>query len=367
MADMPKQLPPCVQREKKGPAHGRYTVYYVRPVHHGPRTRLKSEPFTNQWWAEYHAIMTGAPRPQTPEEAKRQPAKGNLAWLIQQHKNSSEWLRLAPSTRKNRDNIFFGIIKKVGHEPFDAVDKGAVVRGLELRSDRPFAAKEYLKAVRALYKWAVANDHVAHNPADGVSFSTPKTTGFHTWTDEEIERFRAHWPHGTMQRLAMEIFLGTGLRRGDAVVLGRQHIRDNLITIRLEKSQYQEEVSVPLLPDLAEAIEQGPTGDLTLIVGSRGQRFTKESFGEVFRAACKQAGVPGRAHGLRKAAAVRLAENGATVHQLMAWFGWGDQQMAQIYTRAADRKKLAAEAGRLIQASSPSPSVSRPHPKKTGK
>jgi hypothetical protein len=108
----------------------------------------------------------------------------------------------------------------------------------------------------------------------------------------------------------------------------------------------------------------GPTGDLTFIVGKKGNRYTKESFGEEFRRSCKAAGVPGRAHGLRKAAAVRLAENGATVHQLMAWFGWGDQQMAQVYTKAADRKKFAAEAGRLIQTSSPSPSVSRPHPKK---
>lgn len=367
MTDMPKKLPQWVYPETKGPKHRRYTVYYFRPVHHGPRTRLKSEPFSDAWYAEYRALVTGMPIPQTPEEAKRQPAKGNLAWLIQQHKNSSDWLRLAPSTRKNRDNIFLGIIKKVGDVPYEDVDKGAVARGLELRSDRPFAAKEYLKAVRALYKWAVANDYVAHNPADGVSFSTPKTTGFPTWTDEEIARFRAYWPHGTMQRLAMEIILGTGLRRGDAVQLGRQHIRDGVLTIRLEKSQYKTQISIPILPGLMDAIEQGPCGDLTFIVGALGNRYKKESFGEAFRKACKDAGVPGRAHGLRKAAAVRFAENGATVHQLMAWFGWDSQEMAQIYTEAADRKKLAAEAGRLIQTSLPSPSVSRPHPKKTGK
>jgi len=367
MPDMPRQLPPCVQREIKGPAHRRYTVYYVRPAHHGPRTRLKSEPFTPEWWAEYHAIMTGAPRPQTPEEAKRMPAKGNLAWLIQQHKNSSDWSRLAKSTRRNRDNIFLNIIKQAGHVAYDDVDKGSVVRGLERRSDKPFAAKEYLKAVRALYRWAIANDYVAHNPTEGVSAPTPRTTGFHTWSDDEISQFRKCWEHGTMERLAMEIILGTGLRRGDAVVLGRQHMRDGIISIRLEKSGYQEEVSIPLLPDLAEAIDQAPTGDLTFIVGKRGQRFTKESFGEVFAQACKAAGVPGRAHGLRKAAAVRLAENGATVHQLMAWFGWGDDNMAKIYTMAADRKRLAADAGRLIDGSSPSPSVSRPHPKKSGR
>lgn len=50
------------------------------------------------------------------------------------------------------------------------------------------------------------------------------------------------------------------------------------------------------------------------------------------------------AHGLRKAAATRAADNGATAHELMAIFGWLDIKEAEIYTRAADRKRLAARA-----------------------
>lgn len=362
MPDMPKQLPPMVQRQKT--RHGKI-VYYVRPKHHGPRIRLRKEPFTPEWWAEYHAIVTGAPRPQTPEEARRMPAKGNLAWLIQQYKNSGEWLRLSKSTQRNRDNIFVGVIEQAGHVAFDDVDKAAVIRGRDRRKNKPFAARDYLKAVRALFKWAVANGHLENNPTEGVTSPTPKTKGFHTWTEDEIERFRAHWPLGTRERLALEVLLGTGLRRGDAVKLGRQHVRNSVIVIRMEKTGYMEEVAIPLLPTLADAINAGPTGDLTFIVGKNGRGLTKETFGGYFHKACKTAGVPGSAHGLRKAAAVRLAESGATMHQLMAWFGWTDDSMAKIYTRAADRKHLAAEAGRLFKEPSPSPTVSRPHPKKS--
>lgn len=50
------------------------------------------------------------------------------------------------------------------------------------------------------------------------------------------------------------------------------------------------------------------------------------------------------AHGRRKAAATRAADNGATAHALMAIFGWIDIKEAEIYTRAADRKRLAARA-----------------------
>jgi integrase len=50
------------------------------------------------------------------------------------------------------------------------------------------------------------------------------------------------------------------------------------------------------------------------------------------------------AHGLRKAAATRAADNGATTHELMAIFGWVDIKEAEVYTRNANRKRLSAGA-----------------------
>ena len=56
------------------------------------------------------------------------------------------------------------------------------------------------------------------------------------------------------------------------------------------------------------------------------------------------AGVAGSAHGVRKIAATRAAENGATVAQLEAIFGWKGGRMASLYTESADRRRLAIEA-----------------------
>ena len=72
--------------------------------------------------------------------------------------------------------------------------------------------------------------------------------------------------------------------------------------------------------------------------------MVKESFGTWFRLACKAAGVPGRAHGLRKAGASLAAERGATEDQLMAIFGWTDPGIARIYTRKARRAVMAGAA-----------------------
>lgn len=60
-------------------------------------------------------------------------------------------------------------------------------------------------------------------------------------------------------------------------------------------------------------------GDMHLIVGKSGKPLTKESFSNLFKAACKKAGIPNKsAHGLRKIGATRAAESGATVAQLEA-------------------------------------------------
>jgi integrase len=83
---------------------------------------------------------------------------------------------------------------------------------------------------------------------------------------------------------------------------------------------------------------------LTFIVGESGRPLTKESFGNLFRDACQEAGVPGSAHGVRKIAATRAANAGATVAQLEAIFGWQGGAMASLYTRAADRRRLSIEA-----------------------
>ena len=70
----------------------------------------------------------------------------------------------------------------------------------------------------------------------------------------------------------------------------------------------------------------------------------REAFGE----ACRAAGCPGSAHGLRKAGAMRAAERGASERQLMAIFGWSTGKMAQHYTRTADRARLAQAAAELL-------------------
>jgi integrase len=158
-------------------------------------------------------------------------------------------------------------------------------------------------------------------------------------------RYEQHWPIGTRQRVMLDVYCYTGLRRGDAARVGKQHVANGVISLATEKSQGQTVVHLPMLDVLKRTLDAGPTGDLEFIVTEKGKPYTKESLGNAFKDACVTAGIMNKsAHGPRKAAATRAAENGATAHELMAIFGWVDIKEAEIYTRAADRKRLAAQA-----------------------
>jgi integrase len=137
------------------------------------------------------------------------------------------------------------------------------------------------------------------------------------------------------------VLLYTGLRRGDAVRLGRRHVRNGIASLRTEKTGT--EVHIPVLPPLYEALRLGQTSELAFICRATGKPMTKESFGNAFADACRAAGVRKSAHGLRKIGATRLANAGATVAQLNAVFGWTGSKMASLYTQAADRARLARD------------------------
>src|SRR6185503_5776301 len=90
--------------------------------------------------------------------------------------------------------------------------------------------------------------------------------------------------------------------------------------------------------------------------------MAKASFSAEFAIACRAAGVPGSPHGVRKIAATRAANAGATVAQLEAIFGWQGGTMASLYTKAANRRKLALDAMHLL-ANNNRTSIPAPTPK----
>jgi integrase len=340
---MPRPQPPQLHRERT--RHGRVT-WYVRKGH-GPRIRLKAEYGSEAFWAEYRAALEGAPLPTKAVKVN------TLAWALDRYRHSSAWAGLATSTRRQRENIYLAVTRTAGNVLLKNITADTIRAGRERRAAKPHVANNFLKAMRGFCAWAVEAKLIAADPTKGVKLlaGANDADGFHTWTQEELDRFEARWPVGTRERLAFDLLLYTGFRRGDAVRVGPQHERDGVVTIRTEKhakGKLGELVSIPILPPLAASIAATKTGDRSYLVTEAGQPWVKESFGNWFSEACRKAGCPGAAHGLRKAGAARAAERGASERQLMAIFGWSTGKMAQHYTRAADRTRLARDAAQLL-------------------
>jgi integrase len=327
-------------------------VWYVR-LGKGARIRIREDYGTPEFAAAYHAAVAGDVAPK-----KLTVKTGTLSWLIARYRDSAAWAQLSHATRRARENIFRRVIETAGGEPFAEIARKEIAAGRDRRKETPFAANDFLKAMRGVFRWALEAGFVKLDPTEGVKGMTRKTDGFHPWSEEEIEKFEAKWAIGTRERLALAILLYTGLRRGDAARLGRQHVRNGVIVLRTEKTGTQ--VEIPILPELAEAIAATKTGDLAFVATVSGTAMTKESFGNWFKDACKAAGVPGSAHGLRKAGATRAANNGATVAQLDAIFGWSGGRMAAGYTKTADRTRLAKQA--INKLSKPKMGTSIPAP-----
>jgi integrase len=144
------------------------------------------------------------------------------------------------------------------------------------------------------------------------------------------------------------LLLQTGHARADVVRMGRQHVKNGVLSMRRQKTGVQ--FDIPLLPELLAELALHSTTQLTFLVTAYGKPFTAAGFGMWFRDRCDEADLKHcTAHGLRKAAAVHHALNGATAPELMAWFGWRTIGEAQRYIEEANRIKLARNAGaRLI-------------------
>lgn len=339
MDGMARKLPPFCYREKS--RHGQTRYYFRRGK--GARHRLPD--FADPaFWPAYEAAR------QNTTPVRKEPASGTFSWLVRRYRMSAQYQSAAPSTRRMRDQILQRVEANVANAAYIDIKRRHIIQAMEDRAATPHAANNFLKIMSGLFKWAVYHDLIPVNPCEGVQKIKAPTDGFHSWSVDEVRQFQKHWPVGTMPRLALDLMLYTGLRRGDVCKVGRQHVKDGVLTVRTGKTKT--DLSLTIYPALQRSIDATPARDLPFLTTERGAAFASAaSFGNWFRKKCQEAGVPDecRAHGLRKAGATIAAQNGATTRQLMSMYGWRTSAMADLYTRGVDQRAMAAEAGERIE------------------
>ena len=304
-----------------------------------PRIPLPGIVGSPEFMEAYQAALTAAP---VAIGASKRSKPGSVSAAIAEYYGSQAFRGLTGGTPASRRAILEKFRGKHGHLPLASLPKEFLVALIDTMTAHE--AKNFLFAFRHVVRWALERKLMRNDPTLGIVVKRPKSDGFACWTEDEIAMFEAHYPIGTKPRLALALGLYTAQRRGDVVHIGRQHIRDGVLTVRQEKTGVP--LAIPVHPELAAIIAATPVGHLTLLVTRTGKSYGANDFSEAFRNWCDAAGLPGHCvfHGLRKAACTRLADAGASAHEIASISGHKTLKEVARYTAKADQAKLARAA-----------------------
>ena len=329
--------------------------YYFR-IRGQQKIRLPDDISSEAFALAYFAARNG----ENPSPAKPlRPRRGTFAYIARSYLLSPEFRALSKLTRAPRERLLDRLVEKIGALPA-IVDPAIIRRAIK---EKKFAeGKEMLSALRAVYRHAIDEELVSIDPTAGVRRKKDKSEGHRTWTAEDCATFEACWPLGTQARTAYAIGLYTAQRIGDAVRLGRPHEKNGRLQFTQAKNAKNRPVSVdiPIVPPLRAALDAWQGKGLTYLETEYGEPFKQgKGLQNKMRVWCRTAGVHPKCsfHGLRKAAAAKMAEAGCTPHQIMAVLGHSTHQQAATYTAKAERAGLASDALASIYGVLPQPAI----------
>lgn len=271
---------------------------------------------------------------------------GSLEALVRSYFAAPAFRQLGATTQAAYRRLIGTVVSAHGEKPARLMHTAAIRSIVNGRAATPSAANHTLRSLRALMRHAIEIGWRTDDPTQGVRRLKERAQGVPTWTEEDIATFEAHWPPGSKPRLALALLLYTGQRRSDVVRTGRQHVRGRAIQVRQVKTGTT--LLIPLHPDLTALIPPD-RNRLTFLMtdeGASARPYTPNGFYMRFATWCEAAGLPPglSPHGLRKAAARRMAEAGCTAHQIASVTGHKTLAEVQRYTTAADQVRLAEAA-----------------------
>lgn len=333
-----------------------FTRVYVR-LPGKPKVRLKGTPWTPSFMAQYERALNGETITERPKLETTKPQ--TWRWLCGQYMESAEFKALSKSTARTRKRVLEATYEEpispgsnllFGDMPVAKMTPAAIRVLRDRKADHKAAANERRKVMQYVFTWAVEQTPplAGSNPCRDVKRLKHKTQNVLPWDESHFGVFMAKYPAGSKPRRAMALHLFTGARGSDVRQFGPQHVKDGRFAFTQQKTGT--DVDLPVLEELATELALAPKSDLAFILTEFGKTFSEKGYSQWFAAKCRDAGLTDRtAHGIRSGAATIAANNGASVLQLMAMFGWCSESMAIRYTRQANRKALADAGMKLIR------------------
>jgi integrase len=315
---------------------GRMRYYFRR---HGMRTALSGLPGSNEFMAAYGAQLSETPETVT---LRTKAAPGTFAALAVRYYGSPQYQSLSETSRANYRRVIDGFLEQHGHRQVKQMTREHIDIIIGKMASKPGAGIILLKRVRTLVRYAMALGWTDRDPTAGVKAYRSKE--IHTWNEEEIAAFEERWSVGSRERLAFGLLLYTGQRGSDVHrMLWTDYVGD---TIRVAQQKTKTKLTLPIHESLGCLLDIANRNHATIVVTTYQKPFSVKGFGNMMSDAIREAGLPRRCkpHGLRKAAARRLAEAGCSTNEIMAITGHKTLAEVERYTRAAEQERLARQA-----------------------
>lgn len=313
----------------KAKAKGR-TYYYA--WRGGPR--LRGEIGSPEFIASYNEAV----------EQRRTPDKNRFRFIVTDYKGSSEYKKLAQSTRDQWGKWLDRIAEYFGDLRIAQFDRPEKIRPVIRRwrnkwADTPRTADYGLQVLSRVLAHAVDPlGRIAGNPCEGIKHLYNNDRSEIIWTDADIAHLKktcsAEIPH------AVDLASHTGLRLGDLLRLSWSHVGEDAIVLKTSKSRHRREAIIPLYGALRDILKRIPKRATTILSSSRRRPWTADGFGSSFNKAKIDAGMTERDlhfNYLRGTAATKFYIAGFSMREIAETLAWEEESVEKIIRRYVGR------------------------------
>lgn len=214
--------------------------------------------------------------------------------------------------------------------PVKNIERKDVLALREALADTPGAANQTMRALGAMFAWALDNEKVKENPAQKIKRFPGKPHD--PWPEDLLEEALDDPQIG----MAVALFYFTGQRINEVVRMGWGDIEGDHMRVYAQKTK--QHLRVAILPELAERLNGLEKTAVTILTNSNGQPWSPSGLRHKLQAWAKERGYKVVPHGLRKNAVISLLEAGCTGAEVQ---GITDQTLPVIQHYAKKVNKLA--------------------------
>ncbi len=250
---------------------------------------------------------------------------GTLQAIIDGYQKGVQWAKLGDRTKRDYKKAIAKIEAKFGAMPLAVIEDPKIrVRFLSWRDQMaessPRQADAVFGVLRIILEWGRDRGLLSHNHALRPKKVYKADRSDKLWLPEHIEAFRASAPADL--RLAFELALGTGQRKGDLLKLAWGCYDGE--RIRFRQGKRRRLVDMPVTQSLKRVLAEAPREAAT-ILARNGQPWGEVNFDHKWRAAFLDAGLRETGlhfHDIRGTTCTELGQAGATPSEIAAMLGW---------------------------------------------